>query len=176
MYIIYKIEGKKIGCTHKDKFELRQYMQKDIGEMVPLEEIMCIYEASNREIELQKQYGYKVDPNPYWHTVQNFQPKSLTPEAIAKRVASTDWIAHAKKSHATVRRTKKGWRPIIAYKTTLTRKGKGNKHFYSKKYYKKYDSITKASLDLGINGSNIHNVLNPNHMAKSINGYTFKNA
>ena len=173
MYIIYEIKGKKIGCTHKDKFDMRQYMQKHIGKMILLEEILCIYEASNREIELQKQYGYKVDKAPYWHTVQNFQPKSLTPEAIAKRVASTDWIAHAKKSHATVRRTKAGFKPVNVYKVSLSKKNGPNK-IKTKKFYKKYDSLTYASKDLDIHTGSIHNVMNPNHVAKSVKGYTFE--
>jgi len=173
MYIIYEIKGKKIGCTHEDKFDMRQYMQKDIGEMIVLEEHLCIYKASDRERELQKQYGYKVDTNPYWYTVQKFQPKSLTPEAIAKRVANTDWIAHAKKSHATVRRTKAGYKPVNVYKVKTSRKNGPNK-IKTKKFFKRYDSLTYASKDLDIHTGTMHNVLNPKHLSKSIKIYTFE--
>jgi len=176
MYSIYEIKGVKIGCTRTDAFDTRQYMQREIGKMIVLEQHTCIYEASRREIELQKQYGYPVDSQPYWWVVQNFQPKSKTPEAKAKRVSSIDWSDLAAKSHATVRRTKKGWRPINAFKTTLVGKGKGNKHFYSKTFYKNYDSITNAAQDLNLETGGIHCVLNPNHIARTLKGYTFEDA
>ena len=176
MYIIYEIKGKKIGCTRKDAYDIRQHMQKDIGKMIVLEEHLCIYEASNREIELQKQYGYEIDSNPYWWVIQNFQAKSKTSEAKAKRVSSIDWQDLAAKAHATVRISKKGWRPINAFKTTLIRKGKNNKHFYSKTFYKKYDSLTNAALDLNLRTGGIHKILNPNNIAKTLKGYTFEDA
>ena len=63
MYYIYHIPGVKIGCTADIK--RRQYQLKQ--ELLILEEHTDIYEASSREIELQKEYGYKVDTVPYYH-------------------------------------------------------------------------------------------------------------
>ena len=66
MYSIYHIEGKKIGWSDDVEFRVKSqgYNQYSI-----LEEHIDIYVASDREIELQKQYGYKVDRRPYWQTV-----------------------------------------------------------------------------------------------------------
>ena len=44
----------------------------------------------------------------------------------------------------------------------------------AEKFYKKYDSLTYASKDLDIHTGSIHNVMNPNHVAKSVKGYTFE--
>jgi hypothetical protein len=37
--------------------------------LILLETHTCIYKASEREIELQKEYGYPVDHTPYWKSV-----------------------------------------------------------------------------------------------------------
>ena len=70
-YLIYHIPGVKIGCTcdlHK-RMRDQGFTQWEI-----LEEYNDIHEASDREIQLQKDYGYKVDTSPYWQSVQN-RPK-----------------------------------------------------------------------------------------------------
>jgi hypothetical protein len=66
MYSIYHIEGKKIGCSDDVEFRVKSqgYNQYSI-----LEEHSDIYIASKRELQLQKEYGYKVDRRPYWQTV-----------------------------------------------------------------------------------------------------------
>lgn len=64
MYYIYHIKGKKIGCTKNPKVRIK-YAQK-VNSYEIIEEHNCIYTASNREIELQKQYGYSVDKVPYY--------------------------------------------------------------------------------------------------------------
>ena len=75
MYYIYHIPDfnwkdttiGKIGCTQNPKKRITKtqgYKKYEI-----LEEYTDIYVASDREIELQKQYGYKVDRRPYWQTV-----------------------------------------------------------------------------------------------------------
>jgi hypothetical protein len=65
-YYIYHIPGIKIGCskTPKQRVKGQGYSNFEI-----LEEHIDIYIASNREIELQKQYGYPVDKTSYWQTV-----------------------------------------------------------------------------------------------------------
>ena len=67
-YLIYHVPGKKIGCTcdlHK-RMRDQGFTQWEI-----LEEHNCIYEVSDREIQLQKDYGLPVDKVPYWQSVQN---------------------------------------------------------------------------------------------------------
>ena len=67
-YYIYHIEGVKVGCTS----DLQKRMaDQGFTSWNILEEHTDIYEASNREIELQKEYGLPVDDAPYWQSVQN---------------------------------------------------------------------------------------------------------
>ena len=67
MYSIYHIEGVKIGVSKnvKRRVKVQGYDTYEI-----LEEHTDIYEVSNREQQLQKEYGYKVDTKPYWQTIK----------------------------------------------------------------------------------------------------------
>jgi hypothetical protein len=76
MYYIYHIPNfkwkktkklGKIGCT--DDLEKRM-IENGATEYEVLETHSDIYIASDREIELQKQYGYPVDNKPYWKMVE----------------------------------------------------------------------------------------------------------
>jgi predicted RNA-binding Zn-ribbon protein involved in translation (DUF1610 family) len=53
----------KIGVSEKPK---RRTKRQGYTDYEILEEHTCIYKVSDREIELQKEYGYKVDKIPYW--------------------------------------------------------------------------------------------------------------
>lgn len=66
-YHIYHIEGIKIGCSDNPK---RRVNNQGYTEYTILETHDDIIIASNREIELQKEYGYKVDTTPYYHTIK----------------------------------------------------------------------------------------------------------
>ena len=73
-YYIYHIPGVKIGCSNNPKARVKRqgYSQFEI-----LEEHSDIMIASEREIELQKQYGYGKDTwIPYWKTVNAPTPNS----------------------------------------------------------------------------------------------------
>jgi len=89
MYTVYEIPGVKVGVTAD--FTRRQEQQKDLGEMIRLEDHIDIYKASERERELQADKGYKVDKVPYWYVRQVMQEKAKTPEAKSKRNANTDY-------------------------------------------------------------------------------------
>ncbi len=67
MYTIYHIEGIKIGCTDDIK---RRIKQQGYPIYSILEEHDDIMTASNRELELQKEYGYKVDTTPYYQIIK----------------------------------------------------------------------------------------------------------
>ena len=67
IYYIYHIKGKKIGCTQHPK---RRTKIQGFNNYEILEEHTDIYLASNRELELQKQWGYSVDRKPYWKTIK----------------------------------------------------------------------------------------------------------
>jgi hypothetical protein len=72
-YYIYHIKGVKIGCS--DEPELRVNKQ-GYTEYEILEEHDCIYKASHRERELQKEYGYLVDRVPYYYSRNNWGSKA----------------------------------------------------------------------------------------------------
>jgi hypothetical protein len=66
----------KIGCTDELKVRMRK---QGATEYEILETHSDIYIASDREIELQKQYGYPVDNKPYWRAI-----KMVTKESASK--------------------------------------------------------------------------------------------
>lgn len=67
-YYIYYVPGLKIGCTVNIQSRTRQ---QNIKSYEILEIHTDIYLASNREIELQKQYNLPVDTIPYWKAYKN---------------------------------------------------------------------------------------------------------
>jgi hypothetical protein len=70
MYYIYHIPSRqKIGVTIDIKRRMRSHKLSSGYEI--LEEHTDIYEVSNREQELQRQYGYRVDTVPYYQAVAN---------------------------------------------------------------------------------------------------------
>jgi hypothetical protein len=80
MFKIYHIKGIKIGCTTQPKGRVRE---QGFSNYEILEEHDDIYIASDREQELQKQYGYKVDECPYWVTYElNAKRRSKLTEDI----------------------------------------------------------------------------------------------
>ena len=69
-HYIYEIFGKKIGATQNVARRMKQQDVKE-GEYRIIEEHTNAKVASTREIELQKLYGYPVDKQLYWKTLQN---------------------------------------------------------------------------------------------------------
>ena len=68
IYYIYHIAGIKIGCTSD---LIKRMSDQGFTDWEILEEHTDIYEVSNREIQLQKDYGLPVDKVPYWKSVEN---------------------------------------------------------------------------------------------------------
>ena len=64
-YVIYHIPGKKIGVTNDLYNRVESQQGYEVGEYEILESSDDIDYISKREIELQKEYGYKVDLIPY---------------------------------------------------------------------------------------------------------------
>lgn len=62
-YTIYHIPGIKIGCSSEPE---NRVSKQGFTDYEVLEVHEDIYVASDREIELQKQYGYRVDNIPYY--------------------------------------------------------------------------------------------------------------
>tara|TARA_R110000803_G_C11863757_1_gene307515 strand:+ start:124 stop:741 length:618 start_codon:yes stop_codon:yes gene_type:complete len=69
-FYIYLVPGVKIGCT--DNVQRRVVKSQGFTEYTILEEHSDIYEASAREIKLQKQCGYPVDKIPYYKSFFRF--------------------------------------------------------------------------------------------------------
>jgi phosphoribosyl-ATP pyrophosphohydrolase len=70
-YKLYHIPGKKIGVTLNLKHRVEVQQGYRPGEYEVLEESNDIGYISNREIELQKEYGYRVDETEYKNLNQN---------------------------------------------------------------------------------------------------------
>jgi hypothetical protein len=67
MHKIYHIPGVKIGCSTEPNKRVRV---QGFSNYEIIEEHDDIYIASDREQELQKEYGYRVDECPYWKSYQ----------------------------------------------------------------------------------------------------------
>ena len=72
IYYLYHIPGKKIGVTCDLNNRVTKQQGYEVDEYDILEESKDIDYISNREIELQKLYGYKVDTKLY----KNLKPKT----------------------------------------------------------------------------------------------------
>ena len=70
-YFLYHIEGVKIGVTDNPKRRAKQY---GLEELIIIETETSAKRAGEREIELQKQYGYPVDKKAY-HKVKRMTNK-----------------------------------------------------------------------------------------------------
>ena len=73
MYYLYHIPGKKIGVTRNLNNRVTLIQGYKEGEYEVLEQSDDIDFISDREIELQKSYGYKVDikVGEYYHYAHN---------------------------------------------------------------------------------------------------------
>ena len=76
-YIIYHIPGKKIGVTNDLYSRVEQQQGYEVGEYEILESSDDIDYISKREIELQKEYGYRVDLIPYNELSVNQKLKNM---------------------------------------------------------------------------------------------------
>lgn len=93
-YAVYYIEREnkppKIGACWAAHVAWRAASQNATLTRV-LEICDDIYEVSRREIELQKEYGLKVDKVPYWKIIKNFMKnRKLTNEQECELVARID--------------------------------------------------------------------------------------
>ena len=70
-YILYHIPGKKIGVTNDLYNRVECQQGYGVGEYEILESSEDVDYISKRELELQKEYGYKVDMKPYSELFNN---------------------------------------------------------------------------------------------------------
>ena len=64
-YILYHIPGKKIGCTTDLYNRVTEQQGYEPGEYEVIEKSNDIDYISKREIQLQEEYGYRIDRVPY---------------------------------------------------------------------------------------------------------------
>ena len=76
-YVIYHIPGKKIGVTNDLYNRVECQQGYEVGEYEVLESSDDIDYISKREIELQKEYGYRVDLKPYNELSINLKLKNM---------------------------------------------------------------------------------------------------
>jgi hypothetical protein len=92
MYYIYHVPGIKIGCTENPDSRPKN---QGYFEYQLLEAYENIYEASDREIYLQKLMGYPVDAVPYYISVENFKKATIAATNKLKGITYSD--EHKKK-------------------------------------------------------------------------------
>jgi hypothetical protein len=94
----YKGRVGKIGVTSTSmKKRLQYYINTDLSNWEVLEEYDCKYKVSDREIELQKEYGYPVDNNPYWKILEmhSKQSKIKGGKVAGKKAVESGQLAKA---------------------------------------------------------------------------------
>tara|TARA_R110000744_G_C19069318_1_gene529954 strand:- start:41 stop:535 length:495 start_codon:yes stop_codon:yes gene_type:complete len=104
-YYIYHIAGIKIGCTSD---LLKRMSDQGFTEWEILEEHSDIYEVSDREIQIQKDYSLPVDKVPYWKSVQNRHTWDDVARAKGQAVLKEGKYKHVTKaSHVAAKGKKK---------------------------------------------------------------------
>ena len=76
MFYIYHIPGKKIGVTRNLNKRVTEAQGYKIGEYEVLDSSEDIEYISDKELELQRSYGYSVDMVPYKNLRRNRKSKS----------------------------------------------------------------------------------------------------
>lgn len=144
MYYIYHIKGVKIGCTGNAK---RRVKEQGHTEYEILETHTDIVTASEREIQLQKEYGYEIDDTPYHISVENLSKGWNTENS---RYANS---CRKNNGHNTPT-------PIKVFKSGTI--------------VGEYPSISEAGRSLSISKANITATLKG--IYSQMNGYTFERA
>ena len=166
-YYIYHIEGKKIGCTTNLKRRVREqgYTQYSI-----LETHDDIKIASDREIELQKQYGYRVDRATYFKSLNNLSAAGKLGGINGGKLGGTNGgrkgglkggktQGNINKENGLLKRMQETrWIPI-------------EQRDKDGKFIKEWKSASHVVRELGINGSRITQCCKGK--AKTAGGYTF---
>jgi hypothetical protein len=170
-YYIYHIQGKKIGCTDDIKRRMKAQKCKDyeIIEVHTDEDV-----ASDREIELQKQYGYRVDRVKYNEVDRIESGKKAGKIAVESGQLLSAAINGGKTQGRKNVESGKLKNAQIAGGKVKNRKKTSISAYHKDTgdYIGTYNSIRKCANYLHINHSHIVNCLNGKQ--NSSKGYTFK--
>jgi hypothetical protein len=157
VYYIYHIKGVKIGVAKNPK---KRVAKQGYSEYEILEQHNCKYKVSDREIELQKQYGYEVDKAPYYISEKNIKygRTKIDPNHIKllgkiegkKRVES----GHLSKLHKEFEKTNH-WSKIGTISANKRRKltydqAKDIRQYYSEKKYSQHQLAQMYKVSQGI--------------------------
>ena len=174
MYSIYHIPGVKIGCTDnvKKRVKVQGYNNYKI-----LEEHTDIYEASDREIDLQKQYGYKVDTIPYWQTVTLLNTKEIRAKKSERmKNKPKEFFVKAGKVGGKIGGVIQGKKNVESGHLERIRKKikKQILAYYkdSKEYIGEFESIAETARELNCSASKVSEVCTGTRPYTK--GYTFK--
>ena len=159
-YYIYHIEGVKIGCTNNTQQRMRKQGKPNFE---ILEEHSDMHIASDREIELQKQYGYKVDTIPYWQTIKNLTIESKSKGG--KIGGNITGKQHAKSGHM-----KQMWE-LGCINSAIARSIPIEQRDRDGNFIKEWVSANKAGIELRIAPQNINKCVKGK--IKTTGGYTF---
>jgi len=177
MYYIYHIPGVKIGCTNKP-YRRIESEQKQLKYEI-LEEHNDIMFASKREIELQKQYGYRVDTIPYYESIRRINKASKIAHKTINFKKDIDWDARNKKIDFDKRAKKMGNQLLNRLDNMRILAAKKNSIAvvaYDKKTLNiigEYNSYIEAAKDLNLHAAAISAICRG--VNKSTKNYTFKN-
>ena len=155
MYYIYHIPGKKIGVTRNLKNRVTLIQGYKEGEYEVLEQSDDIDYISDREIELQKSYGYKVDIKKYKNLKFNkmkinaTEQTSTFPCPLNKLKGQLmDSIGFKwKTSHGEFEVTESNI-PWIMQNAKTSMFNNDRSYIYNKAFYEAYFNATDKGLDL----------------------------
>jgi NTP pyrophosphatase (non-canonical NTP hydrolase) len=155
MYYIYHIPGKKIGVTRNLKNRVTLIQGYKEGEYEVLEQSDDIEYISDREIELQKSHGYKVDLKKYKNLkfnkmkVNATEQTSTFPCPLNKLKGQLmDNIGFKwKTSHGEFEVTEKNI-PWIMQNAKTSMFNNDRSYIYNKAFYEAYFNATHKGLDL----------------------------
>jgi hypothetical protein len=148
MYYIYHIPGIKIGCTDNIKRRMRQ---QNNPEYFILETHIEKEIASQREKELQKKYGYRIDGAPYTH-ITSFSKMNGDKNKLNGRIQIISKLG----GDATKIKYSK---PILCFDK------------FTNEFLYEFSSQKEASKILNLDESSIRKVLK--YKRKSVGNYTF---
>jgi hypothetical protein len=161
-YYIYHIptykwkSGKigKVGCTDDLINRMYSYPKNTVYEV--LESYSDVFIASDREILLQRRYGYPVDKIPYWKTIQMVTKENCSKGGkIGGKIGGKK---HVESGHlAMIREARK--RPILQYHKDGT-------------FIKEWSSVVEAGNELNLNKPSITKACQCKY--KTTGGFVFK--
>ena len=167
MYYIYHIVGVKIGCTKNPQ---RRTKQQGFSSYEILETYDCIDRASQRELELQKQYGYKVDNTPYYQSYGN----RVKHASKGGRTAGNKTFKNKTGIFKYTLEERNKFREKGVIKSTQVLSKTVMQYTKDDVFVKEYYSVNEATRQTGIATSNIVNVCNKVYRYKTAGGYKWK--